>query len=101
LATAQPPVATGFRKDLDERLNALGKFAGCGALPHPLRPIGRTVAAIGGPSNGQEKNASGAAVMARPVAVDGMGEENTSTQKTENHSYSLEHRRRPWPSHLT
>jgi hypothetical protein len=49
----------------------------------------------------QEKNASGAAVMARPVAVDGMGEENTSTQKTENHSYSLEHRRRPWPSHLT
>lgn len=73
----------------------MGKFAGCDALAHPLLPIGRIVAAIGGPSNDQEKNASGAAVMARPVAVDGMGKENTCTQKPENHSHSHKHRRRP------
>jgi hypothetical protein len=101
LATAQPPVTTGFRKDVDGALNISGKFAGCDVGAHPPAALGEMLAAIGGLSSHLKKNGSGAAVMSRPVAVDGMGEKNTSTQKTENRSHSLKHRRRPWPSTLT
>jgi hypothetical protein len=58
-------------------------------------------AAFGGRSRRLKNSRSGAAVVSRPIAIDGMGEKNTRTQKTENRSHSLKHRRRPWPSAFT
>lgn len=57
-ATAQPPVATGFRKDVDETLNTSSKFAGCDVWAQPFpRRLREIQAASGGASKRLEKQA--------------------------------------------